>query len=345
MAYDFVFVSNTGRLDRPFYDPSSRYRSYALAEYFRRIGKKVAFLTQASFENEIESFQATPIIHFHRPKATEIMLRFVSRNKASKTLIADYDDLVFDVSSTRHTPAVADRNEDPTHIARSLAANAEVGAMFDHKTASTMPLAEKATKILGGHTKVFHNALDPIYLGLSQILEKTGPKPRYDIGYFSGTASHNKDLRLISKEIASFLKENTNASFLLFGPVALPEALHPYKNRIHRKSVVPFYEMPKYIRLCSKVLGPLNDNVFATCKSGLKFFEAGVLGTSVAATPIPDIDRFESPLLLKCRTSDDWAAALRAPLPSASARTEAAKSLRSEVCFNKQMNEWQDTFL
>ena len=252
MAYDFVFVSNTGRLDRPFYDPSSRYRSFALAEYFRRIGKKVAFLTQTSFETEIESFQDAPVVHFHRPKATEIMLRFVSRNKASKTLITDYDDLVFDVSSTRHTPAVADRNEDPARIARSLAANAEIGAMFDRRSASTLPLAEQATKILGGPTKVIHNALDPIYLGLSQVLEKTGPTPRYDLGYFSGTASHNKDLRLISVEIANFLEENTNASFLLFGPVALPEVLYPFENRIHRNSVVPFYEMPKYIQMCKK---------------------------------------------------------------------------------------------
>jgi hypothetical protein len=35
-----------------------------------------------------------------------------------------------------------------------------------------------------------------------------------------------------------------------------------------------------------------------------------LVGCDVVATPIPDIDRFQSPLLIKCRGIEDWEAAL-----------------------------------
>jgi hypothetical protein len=347
MKFDMVFVSNTGRQQRPFFDPSSRYRAFALAEHFRREGKRVTFLSQAAFEAETDSFTDAPLILFHRPGATETMMRYVTRNRARQTLIADYDDLVFDVTAAAITPAVRDRGEDVTRVSRSLAGNAEIGAMFRHRTASTVPLAEKATEILGGPTQVIHNALDPIYLGVAQVLARdlARRQPVFDLGYFSGTASHNRDFEMIAGVLADYLRENPARKFLLFGPVAMPEPLLAVEHQIVRRSVVSFYEMAAEITQCRMVLGPLVDSVFARCKSGLKFFEAGVLGTAVAATPIPDIDRFESPLLHKCVTSDDWAAAIRAPaIPEADVRAAIAR-VADEAGFDRQVAAWREAFL
>lgn len=345
LKHEMIFVSNTNRLKRPFYDPSSRYRAFALAEHFRRAGRSVTFMAQAQFETEANSFTGARLVHFHRPSATETMLRYVDRNRKKQRLIADYDDLVFDVGAVRETPAVSDRGENPTHIARSLAANAEIGTMFDHLSVSTTPLAEKVSEVLGKSAVVVHNALDPLYASIARVLARSRSAPRFDIGYFAGTASHNRDLALVAPQLADYLAEKPRSTILLFGPVRIPHELLPFTDRITTRTVVSFYEMPVEIRSCRMVLGPLTDTIFTRCKSGLKFFEAGALGTAVAVTPIPDIDRFDSPLLHKCRTPQDWAAALRAPTLDANQTARAVAQILDETRLDRQVATWSNAFL
>lgn len=316
-----------------------------LAEHFRRSGRSVSFMAQAQFEAETDSFTEARLIHFHRPSATETMLRYVARNRKRQRLIADYDDLVFDVSAVRETPAVCDRGEDPTRIARGLAANAEIGMMFEHYSTSTVPLAEKVSEVFGKSAVVVHNALDPLYTGIARVLARSSSKPRFDIGYFAGTASHNRDIALVAPQIADYLAENPARTMLLFGPVAMPQELRPFTGRIVNRKVVSFYEMPKEIRTCRMVLGPLTDSIFARCKSGLKFFEAGALGTAVAATPIPDIDRFENPLLHKCKTPEDWAEAFRAPVLDTHQHARAVAQILDETRLDRQVAIWSNAFL
>ncbi len=347
MQFDVVFVSNTGRVDRPYYDPSVRYRAFNPAEYLRRQGLRVTLMGQATFEQYSDDLAASRAIVFHRPNATEAMLRYVTRNAKRKLLIADYDDLIFDVSAAPETPAVMDRGEPVAQVARSLASNAEIGSLFGKKTASTIPLAQAAKSILGGEIAVVHNALDPIYLDIARTLldHRLNAEPEYDLAYFSGTASHNKDLATISPVIADYLDERRYARLLLVGLVALPDDLHSKRDRINRLPVRPFHALPALLIRCRMALGPLVRNQFTDCKSGLKFFESAVLGTPVAATPVPDVDRFESPLLFKCRTADDWAAAFWAPPLVPAAMAEAAREIAREIGLDRPMATFRDTFM
>ncbi|OWU82264.1 hypothetical protein ATO6_22755 [Oceanicola sp. 22II-s10i] len=347
MSFDIVFVSNTGRVDRPYYDPSVRYRAFNPAEFLRRRGRRVALLAQQVFERDPEPFETAGTIVFHRPNTTETMLRYVLRNRDRQRLIADYDDLVFNVAAAAETPAVLDRGEPLANVARSLASNAEIGTMVPRRSVSTVPLAQQAEEHLGGATTVIHNALDPIYLDIARLHGAAGQRqdPVFELGYFSGTASHNADLEMIAGEIADYLRERPAARLLLVGPVGLPSALAPFADRVVRERVRPFHAMPELLIRCRMVLGPLLWNRFTQCKSGLKFFEAAVLGIPVAATPIPDIDRFDSPLLFKCRTPEDWAAALRADLPDAATRSEAARAIVDLCGLPVEMGRWEATFL
>lgn len=347
-AFDVIFVSNTNRIERPYYDPSVRYRAFNAVNFLRRRGVRAMVITQNVFEDNHESFTNAGTIVFHRPLFSEALARYVTKYKRRQMLVCDYDDLVFDVMATNDTPAVSDRDEDPTRISRNLAANAEMGAMFDHKTASTTPLAEAVDRCLGGKSLVIHNALDQTYVDVARAIRrnKMGSKCLYDIGYFSGTASHNQDFASVAQTIANFLSVSSHRKLFVIGPVFRPIELIPFEAQITQIEVVPFYEMTSLIASCRIVLGPLVINPFAVCKSGLKFFEAASLGVRVAATPIPDIDRFESPLLYKCTTPEHWEnaflddAALDYQLSE-----QAAEAVCSEVALDKQMKIWIDAFL
>lgn len=344
--FDIAFVSNTQRNDRPFYDPSTRYRAFAPAEYFRSKGLRTTCVSQKVFEENAGSFASVPVISFHRPSATEKMLRFVSRQRKKQTLIADYDDLVFDVAQSAQTPAVRDRGENPTQIARGIAAKAEIGEMFEYKTASTLPLAEAADRILGGETVVVHNALDSTYRSVAaEVSAQDAQGSLYDLGYFSGTASHNRDLKMIAPQIAEFLAQSAAHTLLLVGPVEIPAALRLHEHQITQRAVDGYYDMTLAIRTCKMVLGPLEDTPFTRCKSGLKFFEAAILGTRVAATPIPDIDRFDSPLLHKCATPESWLAAFNSPSIDPDSARKAQQDVDLKASLGPQMATWEAAFL
>lgn len=347
MTPDMLFVSHTQRTARPYSDPSARYRSFALADHFRRKGHRTAFLSQQVFEREIDSLASVPLIQFHRPAATEALLRFVCKPRLNQKIIADYDDLIFDVAATREMPVVKDQNWDVTQIGRTLAANAEIGEMFQYRSASTGPLAEAATRLLGRATVTVHNALDPLYLGVAQILSRkaaTRPKP-FSLGYFSGSNCHNADLHMVLRPLVQFLAEDEERTLLLLGQLTLPRELERFGKRVVLREAVSFNLMPAEIVKCRMVIGPQVDTFFARCKSGQKFFEAAVLGVPVAATPIPDIDRFDSPLLHKCRTPEDWAAAFRAPAPSGTALAEAIADVVEIVTLEREAAVWAEAFL
>jgi hypothetical protein len=63
--HSILFISNTSNPDRPFLDPSTRYRSYNLAEELVRMGFRTAVMAQSTFEeqmDELDDYDFTPSI-------------------------------------------------------------------------------------------------------------------------------------------------------------------------------------------------------------------------------------------------------------------------------------------
>lgn len=105
------------------------------------------------------------------------------------------------------------------------------------------------------------------------------------IGYFSGSKSHNKDFDVVKSALLKILQENKNAILVVVGYLELNSDFEAVKSQIEIKNFVSLKKLANLILSCDINLAPLEiTNPFCQAKSGLKFFEAGILEIPTVAT-------------------------------------------------------------
>ena len=348
MLKRILYISWTSRNERPYFDPSVRYRCFNFANELTRRGHSATVISQVKFQNTYKTLPHYDAYVFHRPYLTQELSEFLLEHNDEKLLIADFDDLIFDVRHAEQTPMVRVRGGDSKAVRSYLSKTSDAASLFNNFTLSTAPLRDHAEELFpGGTSIVLSNSIDPGFIGLSRIARQSSPigERPYALGYFSGTASHDKDFAMIAPIIAERLRK-TNEKILLVGPLVIPQELLELGEQVVVSPLVSFHELAKTMARCATVLAPLEDTIFTLSKSGLKFFEAALAGCDVIATPIPDIDRFDSPLLHKCKTLADWEVAINGKrLENSAEREIEIRRIESMVAAKRQVDFWLETFM
>lgn len=140
-----------------------------------------------------------------------------------------------------------------------------------------------------------------------------GIDDRFLIGYFSGTSSHQEDFQQVEKALVTFLKNHPDSALVLGGHYSLDNELYElYK----QGSLIPLpavdYITLQYLQASVDiVLAPLVIDDFTNCKSALKVFEAGLVGTPACASNsfsyAEAIENGKSGCI--CTTQAEWQAA------------------------------------
>jgi len=107
------------------------------------------------------------------------------------------------------------------------------------------------------------------------------------IGYFSGSASHNRDYQIAEEGLRHILTVFPKATLRIAGYLEPPASLEPYNDRIERLPFMDFLGLQKAISEVSVNLSPLQHNAFSYSKSELKYFEAAAAGVLTVASPAP----------------------------------------------------------
>lgn len=343
-----LFVGQTLSVERPFLDPSTRYRCINIAYALNRRGHNAEVMTLDSFIENIDIAKSYDKIVFHRPFLNnEKFIDFLLKNNRHDKIIADYDDLIFDVSNTLNLPEISTRDPYIKSTANYISRNAAACEFFTNFSVSTTPLRDKVMSLFKGkNANVISNALEDEYIDLSKKLFNLNKPRKYKIGYFPGTASHNADFNEISNYIADYLKENKKERLFILGPLKLPRSLSQYFHRIdHIQELVPFNHLPYIKANVETIIAPLGLNEFNNCKSGLKFFEAMPLGCRVIATAIPDIDRFDSLYLDKCHIKSDWEKLLHSKRFSKDIYHNELENTLQKVGADNVAKIWEESFL
>jgi glycosyltransferase involved in cell wall biosynthesis len=313
------FVSETGREERPLLDPSVRYRCFHPAELLSAMGLACSIYSAKQFHAEV--CLDFDVFVFHRPNISRrnFVPLIEHLRRLGRIIIADYDDLIFGTEDIALvSSAVRNGTLTPEKAIRAFEANLGALRLFDRVTVSTEPLAEQVRRFHKGvDVRVVPNFVPPSMLEVhARIGTARLPRAAWQIGYFAGTKSHDKDFPLVAEALHRVLAENAEARLMVVGPVALPVGIASLPNvMVH--DAVNYLRLPSIMSMCSTVIAPLEASEFNACKSRVKFLEAALSGCRLVATPIPDMRAVGEPHVTFASDTAGWYEALsHAPPPA-----------------------------
>ena len=259
---------------------------------------------------------------FFRCPHTDAVEEFIRLAKElNKKVLFDIDDLVMDTQYTRqieylNTLSVAQRkqyDEGVERMGRTL-------RLCDGAITTTNRLATELKKVV---PEVFinRNTASEEMFRLSKVaMEKKVGKPRrslqgaeVDIGYFSGSITHNNDFLLVLPALLTTLDDYPNVKLHLVGELTLPEELVKFKSRIVLHPFVDWRKLPELIASVDINLAPLEKSIFNEGKSENKWVEAALVKVPTIASNVGAfaemIQDGETGLL--CNTKEEWGQALK----------------------------------
>ena len=224
---------------------------------------------------------------------------FVQQFKAQgKKVWFDIDDWVFDpqaIGLIIHTAGQAASDEVLNYWHAVVSRMGQMLLLCDGAITTNHYLAQKIAKFANVPVKVIPNFANEQQLIASQPLyeKKTGQASSSSdsmrLGYFSGSASHNRDIALLLPALEIVMAGDPRVKLVLVGPVELGEYAarfeQNYNQRIERHAFTDYVDLQQLIAGVDFNLVPLQANEFTHCKSELKYVDAANVGTLTIASP------------------------------------------------------------
>jgi len=117
---------------------------------------------------------------------------------------------------------------------------------------------------------------------------RAGTPHRRDVrfGYFSGTATHDEDLRTIAHLLRALLERHPSLTLTIVGPVTLDLELASFASRIERLPLVLWPVLAERMAAVDVNLVPLAWQApFVAAKGAVKYLEAAAVGVPTVASP------------------------------------------------------------
>jgi glycosyltransferase involved in cell wall biosynthesis len=276
-----------------------RYRVFNVIEVLNALSQDVsaAWFCAAEIESFDRVLEAADVLVICRTRYNHHLNAIISRAKSKGcVVIFDVDDFVFDPNYVQLVVRTLDQDfEHPNVWDFWFAYIGRVGAtmrLCDRVIVTNECLAARAREMGASDVRIIPNFLNSAQLEISRrILQAKRASgyardDRIHLGYFSGTPSHNRDFDIIAQVLNRLLTEDHRLRLRVVGFLDLKGSLGQHHDRIERHPLCDFLNLQRLIGSTEINLVPLQDNTFTQCKSELKYFEAGIVGTVTIASPI-----------------------------------------------------------
>jgi glycosyltransferase involved in cell wall biosynthesis len=280
-----------------------RYRAHNMAQVLNEQPQEVsaAYFFHADLTHIDDIAASADMLVVCRARYEYQVARLIEHfKKQGKKVLFDMDDLAFNTDYAHLLMQSLDVNfDDPAVWDNWFAYISRLGQtmrMCHGAIATSSLLAQRITEFAGFDARIAPNFLNREQTTISntviqakQALANQRPATQRDalyFGYFSGTASHNRDFALIGHALKELLETHPQWRLVLVGHIDPPSPLLHLSDRIDRYPFQDYVNLQRLIGAVDINLMPLQCNAFTECKSELKYFEAAAVGTVGVASPV-----------------------------------------------------------
>lgn len=243
---------------------------------------------------------------------TKELEEFVRKAKAcNKRVYYDVDDLVIDTCYTDQIPSLSTlTQQERLRYDQDVLSRKKMLMLCDGAITTTTRLQKELKKYV---PLVFinRNCASLEICSISQKTKKTEHQ-KIKIGYFSGSMTHNDDLKMILPVLKTILNQYDSVELHLVGELTYPEELQPFSSQIKVHPLMDHKELPAKIADTDINLAPLCDTIFNEAKSEIKWMESALVKTCTIASRIgafKEVVQDEKTGLL-CSNLKEWETAL-----------------------------------
>jgi hypothetical protein len=295
----FAFVAFSKNKDKFLADPSYIYRCENLALALRAAGHDADLVHY----NDFSAGGDYDLVMFHRPKR-RIGLSFLLRrlHKQGVITIADFDDLVFDPTAAHLSPAVLNGLSTQRKIEQQYRSHATALKKFQRVSVSTEPLRQSAQQLYS-HSQVLVIP-NTVHYSWYQATPKRQHPAHWNLTYFPGTRSHDRDFAMIRAPLEQFLDEHPGIQLHITGVLDYELRCRPAQLVQHDKQ--KFSKYHRFVAQSWVNLAPLENTLFNQHKSAIKAIEAAYWHAPTLASPIPDMQRMQHCGAVLATDLDQW---------------------------------------
>ena len=326
-----LFITQADLATYPYGDGSTRYRCFNVAEVAKGHGCSATVM-------QMDQVQTADLYHYDviswlRPEASRKFKRIINRAKQlGIRCIADVDDLIFDPALSRISPAVVNAQSTESIIRKRFVNHARALSYVDAITVSTSTLEEHVKRLFPA-TPVYtlHNGLSAYWLSWAEQCTPCS-QSFSTIGYLPGTRSHDRDFQSICPELSQWMHGRSEARLRVVGKLSIGTGVLPNK-QWSLQPWIDYFDLPSTIVSCAATLAPLENTLFNSAKSHVKFIESAALGVPLIASPNPDLAQHAVKGLHLVSTREQWSQALQT-ISNSGFDSEEREKLKRYVQFN-----------
>jgi len=276
-----------------------RYRVYNMIQALgeSKHGVSAAYFTQSELDSFADVVDLADVVVLCRSLYSDKLNHAITKARSKgKRVLFDIDDLVFDAAYVHLLLHTLDQDLGHPNVWDFwFAYVGRIGAtlsLCDEVITTNNYLASRIKDYCGKPVSIIPNFLNREQMDISlRIFEEKKKRgfarnEKIHLGYFSGTPSHDKDFEIVSSTLVDLLAIDPRLCVLVVGFMDIKGPLQNYTSRIICYPLHDFVNLQRLIGLVEINLIPLQDNVFTNCKSELKYFEAGIVGTVSVASPV-----------------------------------------------------------
>jgi len=243
----------------------------------------------------------------HTPKIEKLIKAF---QESGKKVLYDIDDYIFSYDDIKGLDFLL--GEDYRDFSTYSHRIRKCMSLCDGYITSTNHMKQAIQTVFPNAPVIINRnvaSIEMASLSTSAINKIRKSTDRVEMGYFSGSKTHDGDFGVIANTVLTLLEKYDVLYLKIVGCLNLSDVFKAYEDRIIYMDFVDWRELPDLIASVDINLMPIEDTFFHRCKSENKWMEAALVATPTVCSYNKELEPIiqDGVTGFLCRTEAQWA--------------------------------------